>query len=261
MSSIAPTIVIRNAHLAYQSMPLFINLNLTLNGGECTCLLGPSGVGKSSLLRLIAGLHIDTTELNNKSIPSDTIQASDQLPLDNRISYMAQTDLLMPWLTVIDNVLLGPRLRGTYAARKKYYREYALHLLEKVGLANVALHYPDSLSGGMRQRAALVRTLLEDRPIVLMDEPFAAVDVITRLRLQELAAELLRDRTVLLVTHDPLEALRLGHHIYILSGFPAQLGEALLPSGIPPRDLSDKQLLALQAELLQRLRAAHEVQK
>ena len=135
----------------------------------------------------------------------------------------------------------------------------ALELLTKVGLIKVAHQFPASLSGGMRQRAALVRTLLEDRPIVLMDEPFSALDIITRLRLQELAVELLKDRTVLLVTHDPLEALRMAHRIHIMSGVPAKLDDALIPHGVSPRDLSDKSLLELQAQLLQKLRAAYEV--
>ena len=102
----------------------------------------------------------------------------------------------------------------------------------------------------MRQRAALARTLMEDRPIVLMDEPFSSLDVVTRHRLQDLAAELLVGRTVLLVTHSPLEALRLGHRLYVLAGRPAVPRGPLLPRGLPPRDAADPTLLALQAELL-----------
>ncbi len=99
-----------------------------------------------------------------------------------------------------------------------------------------AIHlYPAQLSGGMRQRVALVRTLLEERPIVLMDEPFSSLDVITRLKLQDLAAELLAAKTVLLVTHDPLEALRLADRVYVLHGAPAVLSEPLIPDGPRPR--------------------------
>jgi putative hydroxymethylpyrimidine transport system ATP-binding protein len=109
----------------------------------------------------------------------------------------------------------------------------------RVGLTDAASARPDALSGGMRQRAALARTLMEDRPVVLMDEPFSGLDALTRLRLQALAAELLAGRTVLLVTHDPLEALRLGEHILIMNGRPATL--SVLPDlpGIPPRDPGD----------------------
>ncbi|MGH6943432.1 MAG: ABC transporter ATP-binding protein, partial [Geminicoccaceae bacterium] len=104
-----------------------------------------------------------------------------------------------------------------------------------------------------RQRAALARTLMEDRPVVLMDEPFSALDAITRARLQSLAAILLAGRTVLLVTHDPLEALRLGHRIQIMAGLPARIEAEIRPDGTPPRDLRDAALLALQGELLAHL--------
>jgi putative hydroxymethylpyrimidine transport system ATP-binding protein len=112
----------------------------------------------------------------------------------------------------------------------------------------------------MRQRVALARTLAEDRPVVLMDEPFSALDVITKFRLQALFAELLRGRTVLLVTHDPLEALRLGHRIYVMEGRPARIGKPLEPAGAPPRNLHDPELLALQADLLDLLSAAAEAE-
>lgn len=258
MQNIAPSITIHNANLAYQNISVFNRLNLTLEGGKTTCLLGPSGVGKSSLLRLIAGLHIDTFNQSEDKKQTNIIKASDNKSLSHRIAYMAQTDLLMPWLSILENVLIGAQLRGDIKRRKKYYENVAMDLLEKVGLLKVAHQRPSSLSGGMRQRAALVRTLIEDRPIVLMDEPFSALDVITRLNLQDLAAQLLKNRTVLLVTHDPLEALRIAHRIHVMSGSPVKLDEALIPPGNPPRDLSNHSLLELQAQLLQRLRSAFE---
>ncbi len=159
----------------------------------------------------------------------------------------------MPWLTVIENAVIGSRLRG----ESPDYRR-ARDLLVSVGLADRADDHPSTLSGGMRQRTALIRTLMEDRPLVLMDEPFSALDAITRLRLQSLAAELLRGRTVLLVTHDPLEALRLGDRIHVMAGRPARIDQALTPAGATPRDPADPALLALQAELLTRLAAADE---
>ena len=115
---------------------------------------------------------------------------------------MAQSDLLLPWLGALDNVLLGRRLRGERGGRRA-----ARALLAEMGLAGSESLRPAALSGGMRQRVALARTLFEDRPIVLMDEPFAALDAITRTRLQDLAVARLGGRTVLLVTHDPLEAI------------------------------------------------------
>jgi putative hydroxymethylpyrimidine transport system ATP-binding protein len=118
---------------------------------------------------------------------------------------------------------------------------------------------PATLSGGQRQRVALARTLMEDRPLVLMDEPFSALDAITRARLQVQAARLLAGRTVLLVTHDPLEALRLGHRIHVMAGHPARIEAPIQPDGAPPRDLHDPALLARQGDLLARLADARDL--
>src|SRR5687768_1704860 len=202
-------IEVTSASLRYAGALLFRDLNFTLSGGAWTCLLGPSGVGKSSLLRLIAGLApLDRGE----------VRCSDGKPLAGRLAWMGQQDDLLPWLSVLGNVTLGAQLRGEPADRKQ-----ARDLLARVGLERQADQLPATLSGGQRQRAALARTLMEDRPVVLMDEPFSALDAITRARLQALAARLLAGRTVLLVTHDPLEALRLGHRIQVMTGQPARI--------------------------------------
>jgi len=235
----SPAISVHAARLSYDGQALFDDLDFTLEAGRCTCLLGTSGVGKSSLLRLIAGLLPDA---------ASRIVSDDGLPLSHRTAYMAQQDLLLPWLSVLDNAMLGHRLR-----RQTLPRDQAVALLERLGLGNRLKDRPAALSGGMKQRVALARTLLEDRPVILMDEPFSALDAVTRFRLQDLAAELLRDRTVLLVTHDPLEALRLGHRIHVMTGRPARLSQALEPDGETPRDVGDPALLRLQAELLKRL--------
>lgn len=239
------TVAVRDARLTYGGILVFRDLDLTLAAGRWTCLLGPSGVGKTTLLRLIAGLA--------PVEPPTTITADDGAPLAGRLAYMAQQDLLLPWLRVLDNALLGDRLRGHAAEPAR--RDRARKLLTAVGLGDRLRDRPDALSGGMRQRVALVRTLLEDRSLVLMDEPFSALDALTRLRLQALAHHLLAGRTVLLVTHDPLEALRLGDAVHVLAGEPARLSPAIVPPGVPPRDPGDPALLALQAELLTRLAA------
>lgn len=165
-------------------------------------------------------------------------------------AWMAQKDLLLPWLTVLENVCLGARLRGRV---KPETLDKARELICSAGLERYADTYPSVLSGGMRQRTALLRTLMEDRPVILMDEPFSALDALTRLKLQDLAARLLRRATVLLVTHDPLEALRMGHHIRVMTGRPARIRKSPVPPGSPPRDPSDPAVAILHGELLQRL--------
>ncbi len=237
-ATLAPAIDVSGARLDYGGAPLFEGLSLHLPAGGWTCLLGPSGVGKTTLLRLIAGLE---------SGASGSVSCSDGLPADGRIAYMAQQDLLLPWLSLTGNATLGKRLRGR---RTDEDVRRARSLLERVGLGSYAERRPDACSGGMRQRAAVVRTLVEDRPVVLMDEPFSALDAITRLELQEIAAELLERRTVLLVTHDPLEALRLGHRIHVMTDRPARIEAPILPAGDTPRPVGDPEIVARHAELL-----------
>jgi putative hydroxymethylpyrimidine transport system ATP-binding protein len=231
------------ATLGYGEDWVFDGLDLNLEGGRWTCILGQSGVGKTSLLRMLAGLI-------EPSYCSARLNCSDGLPLEGRFAYLSQEDLLLPWLTALDNVTLGARLRGV---QRKAETAAAMALLNKVGLGGKARLRPQQLSGGMRQRVALARTLMEDRPVVFMDEPFSALDAVTRLRLQDLAAELLRDRTVLHITHDPMEALRLGHCIYTLNGSPARLSSPLVPRGAIPRRIDDPAVLSLQAKLLAQL--------
>jgi putative hydroxymethylpyrimidine transport system ATP-binding protein len=224
----------------HKSHRLFTNLNLRIAPSAWTCLLGPSGVGKSTLLRLFAGLNTGGTF-------SGSIQTDDAKPMNGRIAYMAQSDLLAPWLNIYDNVLLGARLRGDAPDHGR-----ANDLISRIGLKEHSSKRPAALSGGMRQRVALARALMENRPFILLDEPFAALDAKTRSEMQELAFEMLKGRTVLLVTHDPSEAARLGHYILIMKE--TGLIEHQAPSASPIRAFDAPETIEAQVSLMQQLR-------
>ena len=220
---------------------LFDSLTLPLRSGEWTALLGPSGSGKSTLLRLIASLPV-AAEFNGK------VEADDQHDLSDRIGYMAQQDLLLEWATVRDNIALGSRLRGETCPPDKLSE-----IINAVGLNDKSEKRPCELSGGQRQRVALARTLMEDRSVILLDEPFSALDARTRTDMQDLAVSHLVDRTVLLVTHDPGEAVRLCNHIYLLQDNSLIKAQSL--SGPFPKPVDNSDALALQAKLLLQIRS------
>jgi len=240
-----PTLRLEHAWLKFEDSWLFQDLTMDFPKGGCTCLLGSSGVGKTSLLRLIGGLlpRVD---------PCTRCAFTDGTSLANGIAYLSQKNLLVPWKNVRENCLLGFRLRGKKVSAD--ILEKLNMLLTQTGLQTVSDHLPQTLSGGMQQRVALIRTFLEHRPLVLLDEPFSALDVITRYQLQSLTALLLKDVTTILVTHDPLEALRLGHRIYVLQDFPVRIAAPIELCTPPPRDIHDEKLLHLQAELFDKLR-------
>ncbi|MBV7407401.1 ABC transporter ATP-binding protein [Maritimibacter sp. DP1N21-5] len=235
----APSLNIEGS-AAFAGTPLFDTVSLEVPAGQWTCLLGPSGIGKSTILRLFAGLAEGVAF-------SGRIGADDGAPLAGRVALMAQDDLLLPWLTVMENATLGARLRGESADPARLRR-----VLEQVGMAALAARRPAELSGGQRQRAALARTLMEDRAVVLLDEPFSALDARTRARIQELTVESLAGRTVLLVTHDPGEAARLGHRIVVMTE--SGMHDLPPPPGRVPRASGDPETLKVQARLLDELR-------
>ncbi|MEZ9144821.1 ABC transporter ATP-binding protein [Vibrio sp. 10N.286.52.C3] len=241
-----------NATLRYRDSEhaTLSGLSLNLSAGKWTVLLGRSGCGKTTVLCYLAGLLEDKVEWQG------TLATSDELPLTDRIAYMAQQDLLLPWLSVIDNVCLSHRFQNP-ASDKALQTNQALELLAAVGLADHASTMPNQLSGGMRQRVALARTLMQDKPVVLMDEPFSALDAVTRHKLQSLACELLRDKTVVLITHDPQEAVRLADNLYVLQGTPANAQFLSVPLTSTPRVL-DGECAELQQAILDQLERDYE---
>lgn len=231
---------VQNMQLGWNGEVLVGGLSFDAPQRAWTCMLGESGVGKSTLLRTLAGLVAPQAETR--------FEGTDGAPVTDRVAYMAQQDLLLPWLTATENVALGARLRG-----EQIETDRIRSLLERTGIAHRAAARPDEMSGGERQRVALARTLMEERPIVLMDEPFSALDAITRTQLQDLAFELLGERTVLMVTHDPFEALRLGTHVYILRSGRNEVHSQIEPPGTPLRDPTDPALRATYHDIMNAL--------
>jgi NitT/TauT family transport system ATP-binding protein len=187
-------------------------VTLSIVAGEIIVLVGPSGCGKTTFLNSICGLLPANAELSGSlTVASDV-----------RLGYMPQKDALLPWRTVFGNVEVGPELRGVGKAERK---DRADALIELVGLSKFRKSYPHELSGGMRQRVSLARTLAYGPDVILMDEPFAALDAFNRTALQE---ELLRinDKTrltVLLITHDLSEALVLGRRVAVMTNSPGRI--------------------------------------
>ena len=207
---------------------------------DWVAILGASGSGKTSFLRSLLGLATANARLISNITWND-------LPLSvHDIAYMAQQDCLLPWLTVLENILLPIKLRGL----KPDYA-HAKQLLSAVQLSHYAAAFPHQLSGGMRQRIALARTLIENKPILLLDEPFTALDALTRLALQNLLIELTADKLVIFVTHDPNEAIRIATKIYCLQGQPSQLQQLLQLDTPLPRQHTDPTTMRYQAELWQ----------
>ena len=206
-----------------ERLPIVEDASLELRRGEVVAILGPSGCGKSTLLAIAAGL----AQCRSGSVTLDGIDTTGQ---PGRAGFMMQRDELLPWRTVLGNVLLGPEVvhgRVTAADARR-----ATELLGIAGLRGFEDHYPSALSGGMRQRAAFVRTLMLDRPLVLLDEPFGALDAITRAEMQEWLLRMREelDLTLLMVTHDVDEAIFLSDRVLVMSSRP---GRFVLTADVP----------------------------
>ncbi len=191
------------------------DVNLNVRDGEVVSLIGPSGCGKSTLLNIGSGLYPASD--GSAFVDGERVEGPNA-----HVAFMLQKDLMLPWRTVVENVMFGLEIQGRPLAER---RQRALKLLEGFKLAEFAGHYPHQLSGGMRQRAALARTLAVDPSVLLLDEPFSAVDAQTRMVLQQdLAQTLARQRkTALLITHDLAEAVLLSDRVLVMSKRPGRI--------------------------------------
>ena len=224
------------------TLPVLDDLNLAVNDGQFVALLGPSGCGKSTLFNIVSGLLVpDTGEiyLNDERIYGNT----------GDFAYMQQKDLLLPWRTVLKNVLIGPEIHNEPLDTAMVE---AQQRLAQLGLSGFENSYPMQLSGGMRQRVALVRTLLFRKEILLLDEPFGALDAMTRTVMQSILLDIWAEnkQTVLLITHDVEEALLLADKIYVLTARPATLKAEVPVPLLRPRNITDVSLIRLKKELL-----------
>jgi ABC-type nitrate/sulfonate/bicarbonate transport system ATPase subunit len=216
----AVAVAIEGVDHSFGPVQALAGLEARAAAGEVLGLVGPSGCGKSTLLELVAGLREPSEgriSIGIASAPAERLRAC---------AYMPQRDLLLPWLRAIDNAALAPRIAGRSRSEA---RRLAAPLFERLGLGGFELARPDELSGGMRQRIAFLRTLLAGRPILLLDEPFASLDAITRAEMQAWLAEVLRSdpHTVLLVTHDVEEALYLSDRVLVLTQRPGRVAAEL----------------------------------
>jgi NitT/TauT family transport system ATP-binding protein len=226
------TIEFNEVNFAYPgASPILEGVNLTVTKGEILVLIGASGCGKSTLLNLIAGILR----------PTDGAISSDGRPvrgLNHSVSYMTQRDTLLPWRNALDNVGLPLEIKGV-SRRERH--ESARRAIARVGIAPTAERLrPHQLSGGMRSRLALGRLLLSDTEIILMDEPFAAVDALLRVRLQQLLLDVWQEtrKTIVYVTHDLDEAITLGHRVVVMARHPGRIAHER-PIPFPhPRDVS-----------------------
>lgn len=241
----------RQVSVRFGSHTAVENVDLSVADGEFVAVVGPTGCGKSTLLNVVSGLlaHYE----GNVQVLGRTTHG-----LNREVGYLFQQDALMPWKTALDNVAIGLVFRG---ARLAEARERARPWLAKVGLARFADHYPHQLSGGMRKRVALAQVLILSPRIILMDEPFSALDVQTR---QLMENELLRlwqeDRkSVLFITHDLEEAISLSDRTIVFSAGPASRPVGDYPIDLPrPRDVAEvrltREFLAIHQEIWQHLR-------
>jgi len=221
------------------------NLDLSVPRGGFTVLIGPSGCGKSTFFNLLTGV-----------VPKDGGHISwlgkPLIHLGTKAAYMQQNDLLLPWLSLMDNAMLPARIAGADEARS---RKKAAALFKRLALAGFESYLPGKISGGMRQRCALVRTLMFEHELVLLDEPLSALDAITRRSLQSLLVMLQKEfhKSILMITHDIEEALILADEVVVLSRAPMQIKERFQLNGEKPRSIIDPELIRIKEHMLWQL--------
>jgi ABC-type nitrate/sulfonate/bicarbonate transport system ATPase subunit len=239
-----PRLLLENVACHYGPIDVLANISLTVQPGEFVSILGPSGSGKSTLFKLLTGAHR----------PDAGNMLFDGLPLDGSrpFAFMPQRDALMPWRRILDNTTLGLEVQGLsrHEARKR-----VIPLFAEFGLSGFERNYPAELSGGMRQRAALLRTVVQDKPMLLLDEPFGALDALTRTGMQRwLEAMWAHHRwTAMLVTHDVREAVHLSDRIYVLSPRPARVIREIVIDLPRPRmvdGVTRRQAAEIEADIL-----------
>lgn len=239
-----PKIVLDNICKVYpgdEETEVLRDINLTINSGEFVCILGPSGCGKSTLLEIIAGLQ----RPSRGQVLLDGIPVTDPHP---SVGVVFQDSSLYPWRTVLENVELGPEIRGM---NKKSRRELAQKYIQMVNLKGFEDRYPHQLSGGMRQRVGIARTLINNPKVLLMDEPFGAVDYLTRLQLQNELIDIWEKekKTVIFVTHDISEAVFLGERVVVLTPRPGKVKSIIDIPLKRSRDRNDPAILEIEEKI------------
>lgn len=221
-------LTVKKVTVSYEGSKIIEDISIELNKGEIVSILGVSGVGKTTLFNVISGLvkpDFGTVELDSKDITGTT----------GNVSYMLQKDLLLPYKTIIDNVSLPLVIRGE---KKSKAREISSKYFEEFGLEGTQNKYPNQLSGGMRQRAALLRTYQFSNQVALLDEPFSALDSITKSNMHQWYLNVMEQikLSTFLITHDIDEAILLSDRIYIMAGRPGKITEEIIIKDSKPRN-------------------------
>lgn len=234
-----------NVSFAYEGekQPILQNLHFDVEPGQFISIIGPSGCGKSTIFRLLTGLEKATAgEITIQNVTGGS----------SAVGYMPQSDLLLPWRTILENAALSLECQGM---KKKQAQNRVMEYLEKFGLHGYEHKYPKDLSGGMRQRVSFLRTFLTGSDILLLDEPFSALDAITKLSLQEWLYEqwLKWNKTILFITHDVEEALFLSQRIFVVTEKPISTMQEFnvpLPKERCRQDINRPEILQLKETLL-----------